>query len=49
MDNIYVNALKEGKKVLVCGLPCQIAALKAFLRKDYENLILVDLICRYIN
>lgn len=43
------SLLKEGKKVLVCGLPCQIAALKAFLRKDYENLITVDLICRYIN
>lgn len=43
------SLLKEGKKVLVCGLPCQIAALKAFLRKEYENLISVDLICRYIN
>ena len=41
--------LKNGEKVLVCGLPCQIAALKAFLRKDYENLLTVDLICRYIN
>ena len=43
------DLLKNGEKVLVCGLPCQIVALKAFLRKDYENLILVDLICRYIN
>lgn len=41
--------LVKGDKVLICGLPCQIAALKAFLRKDYENLIAVDLICRYIN
>lgn len=41
--------LTNGEKVLICGLPCQIAALNAFLRKDYENLITVDLICRYIN
>lgn len=43
------DLLKAGEKVLICGLPCQIAALKAFLGKDYDNLILVDLICRYIN
>ena len=41
--------LKEGNKVLVCGLPCQMAALRTFLRKDYENLIIVDLICLGIN
>lgn len=43
------DILKEGNKVLVCGLPCQMAALRAFLRKDYENLVIVDLICRGIN
>ncbi len=41
--------LDANEKVLVCGLPCQIAALKSFLRKEYDNLILVDLICRGIN
>jgi acetyltransferase-like isoleucine patch superfamily enzyme/coenzyme F420-reducing hydrogenase beta subunit len=41
--------LKEGEKVLVCGCPCQMAALRAFLRKDYENLIIADFICRGIN
>lgn len=41
--------LHAGKKVLVCGLPCQIAALKSYLGGGYDNLILVDLICRYIN
>lgn len=41
--------LIAGEKVLICGLPCQIAALKAFLNKEYENLLTVDLICRYIN
>ena len=41
--------LKEGNKVLVCGLPCQMAALRSFLRKDYENLIIIDMICLGIN
>ena len=49
MYNQVRTILKEGKKVLVCGLPCQIAALRGFLHKEYDNLILVDLICRYIN
>jgi coenzyme F420-reducing hydrogenase beta subunit len=40
---------KAGEKALVCGCPCQMAALRAFLRKDYENLIIVDFICRGIN
>ena len=36
---------KDNKKVLVAGLPCQIAALKKILMKDYENLYTIDLIC----
>jgi acetyltransferase-like isoleucine patch superfamily enzyme len=41
--------LKKEEKVLVCGCPCQMAALRVFLRKDYENLIIVDFICLGIN
>lgn len=41
--------LDEGGKVLACGLPCQIAGLLNFLRKDYENLITVDLLCAGVN
>lgn len=37
--------LKAGRKVLYSGTPCQIAGLKRFLRKDYENLLTVDFIC----
>ena len=37
--------LDEGKLVLFTGTPCQIAGLKSYLQKDYENLIAVDLIC----
>lgn len=39
----------KGEKVLVCGSPCQMAALRAFLRKDYDNLIIADFICRGAN
>ena len=37
--------LENGKKVLFSGTPCQIAGLKSYLQKDYENLITVDLVC----
>lgn len=47
--NKVKELLKAGEKVLVCGLPCQMAGLRAFLKKDYENLIIVDMICLGIN
>lgn len=37
--------LKDGKKVLFTGTPCQVAALKLFLKKDYDNLLAVDILC----
>ena len=37
--------LTDKKKVLFIGTPCQIAGLKKFLMKEYENLYLIDLIC----
>ena len=37
--------LEEGKTVLYSGTPCQIYGLKAFLKKEYDNLITVDLVC----
>lgn len=43
------HLLKEGKKILFCGTPCQCAGLKLFLKKDYENLYLCDFICRGVN
>lgn len=43
------DLLKAGEKVLVCGLPCQMAGLRSFLGKGYENLIIVDMICLGIN
>lgn len=44
----YKNAeafLKTGRKVLFSGTPCQIAGLKRFLCKEYDNLLTVDFIC----
>ena len=38
--------LKSGKQVLFTGTPCQVAALQSvLLRKKYDNLITVDLVC----
>lgn len=48
IGNSYQKAkdfLKEGRKVLFSGTPCQIAGLKNYLRKDYVNLTTVDIIC----
>lgn len=39
------DRLKTGRLVLYSGLPCQIAGLKGYLRKDYDNLITLDIIC----
>ena len=37
--------LKQGRKVLFSGTPCQIAGLRKFLRKEYDNLLAVDVVC----
>lgn len=41
--------LDQGEKVLICGTPCQIAGLKSYLRKGYENLVTIDFVCQYVN
>lgn len=37
--------LQKGKKTVFCGCPCQVDGLRNFLRKDYEQLLTIDLIC----
>ena len=37
--------LKQGRKVLFSGSPCQIAGLHHYLRKEYDNLTTVDFVC----
>ena len=39
------DLLLQGKCVTYVGTPCQIAGLKQFLRKDYDNLITISVIC----
>ncbi len=37
--------LEANKVVLYSGTPCQIAGLKCFLGKEYDNLITADIVC----
>lgn len=48
IGNTYREAkdfLIKGRKVLFSGTPCQIVGLKKYLRKDYDNLLTVDVVC----
>ena len=40
--------LNSGRTVCFSGTSCQIEGLKRFLNNDYENLILVDVVCRAV-
>lgn len=45
---IYKSVLEDlnnDKKVLFSGTPCQIMGLKSFLKKEYDNLYCVSVIC----
>lgn len=37
--------LKKGRRVLFSGTPCQILALNRFLRKKYDNLLTIEVVC----
>ena len=43
--NVIKHDLEDSKNVLFTGLPCEIGALKSFLKKDYYNLYTCGLIC----
>ncbi len=40
--------LKTGRRVMFTGTPCQIAGLSLFLRKEYSNLLAVDVACHSV-
>lgn len=42
-------ALDEGKTVMFSGTPCQNAALRSYLGKDYNNLFQMDFVCNSIS
>jgi len=37
--------LNSGRMVLYSGMACQVEGLKSYLRRDYDNLYTIDLIC----
>ncbi len=37
--------LNNDKKVMFVGTPCQSAALNRYLKKEYDNLLIADLVC----
>lgn len=39
------NDLLNKRQVLFVGTPCQVAGLKAFLKRDFENLYTCDFVC----
>ena len=41
--------LLQGRKVLFSGTPCQIAGLKKYLCKDYDNLLAIDVVCHGVS
>lgn len=41
----YIKYNIKDRKILFVGTPCQVGGLKAFIKKDYNNLICVDLVC----
>lgn len=48
IGNTYQQAkafLEQGRQVLFTGTPCQIAGLRSFLGKEYDNLLTADLFC----
>ena len=49
VENSYREAekfLKQGRKVMFVGSPCQIAGFRVFLRnKEYDNLLAIDFVC----
>lgn len=40
--------LDIGRQVCFSGTPCQIEGLKHFLKKDYPNLLTIDIVCRAV-
>lgn len=48
LGNTFVDIKKkldENNKILFSGTPCQVAGLKSYLNKEYDNLICVDFVC----
>ncbi|MDD3040477.1 Coenzyme F420 hydrogenase/dehydrogenase, beta subunit C-terminal domain [Bacteroides sp.] len=47
-SGIYTDVrsrLRQGRYVVFSGTPCQVNALRVYLKNDYDNLLCIDLIC----
>lgn len=47
-ENLFCQVLRDlklNKQVVFFGTPCQVDGLKFFLRKDFDNLFLIDIVC----
>lgn len=52
LNNCYAEIdklLNDGEKVMFVGTPCQVSGLYKVLKKDYDSLITVSLICHGVN
>jgi len=48
LDEVFPKVkeyLQAGREVLFSGLPCECAGLRAYLRKEYDNLFLCEILC----
>lgn len=48
LENVFQQIklhLSKNKRAIFCGCPCQVDGLKNYLRRDYDNLLTIDLIC----
>lgn len=47
VGEVFVNVKNDlrNRKVLFTGTPCQIAGLKGYLQRDYDNLVCMDFVC----
>lgn len=48
IDDSYAGAkeyLEQGRWVLFTGTPCQVAGLRSFLRRPYDKLVCMDIVC----
>lgn len=45
LEKLRTSKYVQSNKVLFSGTPCQVNAMRLFLGKEYENLLLVDFIC----
>ena len=48
LTHVFLNVkedLENGKNVLFSGTACQISAIKAYLKQDYQNLMTIDIVC----